>query len=973
MRISPQDPFKIVYSLYQHEYLGFLFESFIVELDQAGRLSLKHQNISSYSAEEFASGLDQKDLELIALMDDIQQEVVIKRFADKRIPPMEFFPKVFHKEKGDEALQKALNSFLEERRSEILERLPGKSVFEMGNDGEPTSTELNVPQDGASILFHVWKNEDNTHYYPTIKFNGEKLEFRQNGARILCTNPAWMLLDNTIYHFEKNVDGKKLLPFIKKRFIAIPEKLEEDYYKNFVGPLIASFNVIAHGMEIIKEKAEAKPLLKISDFAENTGQLFEAEEKGERLEGNFIIELAFQYGDFKVTGSEDPLKRVKISKDNGHYVFHKIERNYDFEEAIQDKVIKLGLDLKAFRLRIGKSEFQTWLRHNIENLEEAGITVCQEEEERKKYFLGESRVDLAINESEDWFDLKARIVFGEFEFKFSDLRPYILKGISEFPLPNGQTAIIPSEWFLQYSDLFNFSEDIKNSESLKIQKHHLGMVMDLKSGELATVSINRKLERLKEQDLEMDYMLPKEFVGELRGYQRSGYNWLRFLEENNLGGCLADDMGLGKTVQTLALLQQIKESNPGNTSLMVMPTSLVYNWWKEANKFTPELKIMNYTGTYRKKDPELFRQYDVVLTSYGTARIDTEILNSFPFYYAILDEAQAIKNPNSNIFKSVIQLSADHKLTLTGTPLENTSLDVWSQMAFVNPGLLGVESFFKKNFQIPIERNQDELKTQKLNNLIKPFILRRTKEQVAKELPSKIENVKYCMMTPEQESKYEEVKSVIRNKLMEGSTSIQKGQYQILLLQGLSQLRQLANHPRMVDEEFDGESGKMKTLKHMLMSALLEGHKILVFSQFVKHLKIVREFLDQEKVLYSYLDGGTKNRMGQVELFQEDENVKVFLISLKAGGTGLNLTAADYVFLLDPWWNPAVESQAIDRAHRIGQKENVFIYRFITKGTVEEKIMRLQEKKKGLADALIKTEESFFKSLSKEDFENLFE
>jgi len=281
--------------------------------------------------------------------------------------------------------------------------------------------------------------------------------------------------------------------------------------------------------------------------------------------------------------------------------------------------------------------------------------------------------------------------------------------------------------------------------------------------------------------------------------------------------------------------------------------------------------------------------------------------------------------------------------------------------------------FFKKNFQIPIEKKGDFEKTKKLNALIKPFILRRTKEQVAKDLPSKIENVKYCVMTPEQESKYEEVKSVIRNRFLEAKTTKVKGQLQILLLQGLSQLRQLANHPRMVDEEYEGESGKMKTLSHMLKSALLEGHKILIFSQFVKHLKIVRKFLDQERVLYSYLDGGTKNRMGQVEMFQEDDSVKVFLISLKAGGTGLNLTAADYVFLLDPWWNPAVEAQAIDRAHRIGQKENVFIYRFITKGTVEEKILKLQDRKKGIADALIKTEENFFKALSKEDIENLFD
>ncbi len=972
MKISPKDPFKVVYSLYQHEYLGFLFESFIVELDQEGRLSLKHQNISSLSAVDFSDGLDDTDHELIALMDEIQQDVVIKKFAEKRIHPREFFPKLYHPEKGDKGLQELVNQYLESRRGEILQRLRGKAVFEMGNDGEPTAKELNVPKEGASILFHLWKNDDNTHYYPTIKFEGEKLEFRQRGARILCSHPAWMLLENTIYHFEKKVDGKKLRPFIKKKFIAIPEKLEEEYYQSFVGPLIAQFDVIAHGMEIHQERSEPSSTIRISEYAQQSGKLFGGGDQAGEESKNFLVELSFRYGEFLIPGHEDIQKRVKISRDNGHYVFHKVRRDFELEENMEKKLKKLGLDLKSFKTLMPKSEFQSWLRLNEKKLDKLGIEICQDKSESKKYFLGQSNVDLDISESEDWFDLDAKVRFGEYVFKFTDLRPYILNGVAEFPLPNGEVAIIPEEWFVQYSDLFTFSES-SSEEQLRIQKHHLGMVMELKEGNLAKVTIDRKLEKLRDQEFDQEYELPKEFRGELRGYQRAGYNWLRFLEAYHLGGCLADDMGLGKTVQTLALLQRIKETNPGKTSLMVMPTSLVYNWLREAEKFTPQINILNYTGTYRKKDPDQFKEYDVVVTSYGTARIDTEILNAFPFYYAILDEAQAIKNPGSNIFQSVIQLNARNRLTLTGTPLENTSLDVWSQMAFINPGLLGGEGFFKKNFQIPIEKNHDEVKTKKLNALIKPFVLRRTKEQVARELPEKVEYVKYCMMTEEQESKYEEVKSVIRNRFLESPENQLKGQHQILLLQGLSQLRQLANHPKMVDENFEGESGKMKTLKHMLKSALLEGHKILIFSQFVKHLKIIKSFLDQEGVFYSYLDGGTKNRMGQVELFQEDESVKVFLISLKAGGTGLNLTAADYVFLLDPWWNPAVESQAIDRAHRIGQESNVFIYRFITKGTVEEKIMKLQDKKRGLADALIKTEESFFKSLSREDLEQLFD
>ncbi len=969
MKISARNPFKVVYSLYQHEFLGFLFESFIVELDQEGRLSLKHQNISHYSAEEFASGLDELDYELIDLMDQIQQEVVIKKFAEKRVPPMEFFPKIFNPEKGDRGLQQNINAYLESKRAKILERLPGKNVFEMGKDGEPTSRELSVPKKGATILFHLWKNDDNTHYYPTIKHEGEKLEFRQKGARILCSSPAWMLLNDIIYHFDDEVDGKKLKPFINKKFIAIPQKLEEQYYESFVAPLIASFDVIAHGMEVHEEKSEPKPRILIQEYAEKTAELFE--EEAEEGSGKFQINLIFNYGKFNLQGSESHQQRVKVVRSNGHFEFYKVQRDYKFEADLEKKLVELGLDLRTYRALVQKSVFQSWKSINEEQLRELGIEFEQDSNSEKNYFLGHSSVNLSFSEKEDWFDLEAKVSFGEFEIKFSELGKYILNGISEFPLPNGQTAIIPEEWFTQYSDLFHFSENGEDNKNLKVQKHHIGLISDLQEGSLAEVTMNRRLQNLKEQDLNSDYPLPEGFVGQLRPYQKAGYNWLRFLLETSLGGCLADDMGLGKTVQTLALLQHIKENFKGRTSIMVMPTSLVYNWLQEARRFTPELKILNYTGTYRKKDPKTFGDYDIVLTSYGTARIDKDILLKFVFFYAVLDEAQAIKNPGSNIFQSVTELNAKHKLTLTGTPLENTSLDIWSQMAFSNPGLLGDEAFFKKNYLTPIEKQGNEVKTKKLNALIKPFILRRTKEQVARDLPSKMENIKLCMMTPEQESQYEEVKSVIRNKFLEAQGQGKGGQMQILLLQGLTQLRQIANHPLMVDENFEGESGKLKTLTHMMKSALLEGHKILVFSQFVKHLKIVREFLDKEGVLYSYLDGGTKNRMGQVELFQEDKSVKVFLISLKAGGTGLNLTAADYVFLLDPWWNPAVEAQAIDRAHRIGQKEKVFIYRFITKGTVEEKILNLQERKKGLAESLIKTEESFFKSLSSDDIESL--
>jgi SNF2 family DNA or RNA helicase len=391
----------------------------------------------------------------------------------------------------------------------------------------------------------------------------------------------------------------------------------------------------------------------------------------------------------------------------------------------------------------------------------------------------------------------------------------------------------------------------------------------------------------------------------------------------------------------------------------------------EAEKFTPKLKVLNYTGTLRNKNVKRFQDYDVVLTSYGITRLDVDLLQTFFFNYIILDESQVIKNPSSNIAKAVRELKSRHKLVLTGTPLENTTMDLWSQMTFINPGLLGGQSYFRQEYQVPIEKKNDEAKSKKLNAVIKPFVLRRHKSQVATELPEKVENVQYSVMTTEQEKRYEEIKSYYRGKILDLIEKEGIGNSRFMILEGLTKLRQLANHPKMIEPSYSGDSGKMEDITHMLENAMAEGHKVLVFSQFVKHLDLVRAYLKSYKINYAYLDGSSTDRKEQVELFNKNPNIKLFLISIKAGGLGLNLTEADYVFILDPWWNPAVEAQAVDRAHRIGQKKKVFTYKFITRNTVEEKILQLQQKKLRLTSELISTEESIMKQLTREDIEQM--
>lgn len=974
MKVFTTQPFQLIYSLFEHEYLGYTFESFVVQINSRGELTFSHQNISAKNAKEFEKGLDDVDYELIELMDEMQQDVVVRKFAKKKMKPSEFFDKFYNLDGGNDLVKSEIERYMERRRSEILSRIKGKMLFEMGNDGEPAWRQIEIMEEKATILFHFVKNEDNTHYFPTIKHNGEKLEFQYKGAYLICNEPAWMVVDQKLFSFEKDPEGKKIKPFLNKKFIAIPQKVEETYFKKFVAPLVASFDVFARGFKIKTFREEPLPKLGISELAVVKGQnigLFDENESKVESDGNLLLELKFQYGEHTFPLGKGEGVSVKVEKEDGQFVFKRLVRNILKEKSLRDAMVDRGLNILKGKATLPKAVAFSWISKNVDWLSDNNVEIEQGRlYDNKEYFVGRSSIEIDISEGIDWFDINAVVMFGDYEISFKELRKHILNKQTEFQLPNNQTAVIPSHWFEDYSELFSFMEN-GDEDAMKMRKHHLSLVSEMEKGDLAKVQMDRKLAKLKDFTQIDDHPMPEDFSGELRPYQKEGFNWLQFLNQYNFGGCLADDMGLGKTVQTLAMLQSEKESGRTAATLLIMPTSLVYNWQSEAEKFTPELKIFVYTGTNRIKDSKQFEDYDLILTSYGITRLDIDILSEFLFNYIILDESQAIKNPDSHIAKAVKRLKSRRKLVLTGTPVENSTMDLWSQMSFVNPGLLGNKKFFKDEFVTPIEKKRDEQKSQKLATLIKPFILRRHKSQVATELPDKIENVHYSGMTTMQEEKYEEVKNYFRDMILDEIEKKGIRSSQMILLQGLTQLRQIANHPKMVDPEYQGDSGKMEDITHMLSSIISEGHKVLIFSQFVKHLSLFKEFMERSHIKYAYLDGTTKDRQKQVELFQENEDISVFLISLKAGGLGLNLTAADYVFLLDPWWNPAIEQQAVDRAHRIGQKQQVFTYKFITKNSVEEKILALQKRKLTLARDLISTEESFMKSLSKEDIQGI--
>ncbi|MEO6521723.1 MAG: SNF2-related protein [Mucilaginibacter sp.] len=961
LRVDSSKPCQIVYSVCKHEYLGYVIEPHIVQLNPNGEFSLTHQRLFSNTAKEFTNCLDDADIKLIRILDDLEQGAIIRKYHKKAIRPIEFFAKIFNDQFLDTIRPK-----MEKRMVEALGMLHHKQVYQMSKEGYPAGKKLQIATEEATVLFHFRRNEEEIRYFPTIKYQGMRIEFMFKNAEIISNHPAWMLLDDTLYYFDKDIEGKKLFPFLNKRYIAIPKSSEQSYFEKFVAPLIEKHHVYAEGFTINNEKHEATPVLKPIYVESGTSQ----------------IQLYFRYADYVFPYGDGRQVSVRIEKNGDEYTFHRVKRSIGWEQSrlkeLEDRGLKIVSSLfQNLEVNGGDDDIDQsfsvfeWLNQYHDELLEMGFEL-EQPEGKKRYLFGSSKIDLEVKEGNDWFDIHAVVHFGPYQIPFMELRNHILNRKKEFILPSGEIAVIPEKWFSQYGNLLAFAE---NDKSLKLKKHHIGLINDLDDGAMAGIAINRKLQKLMDFEQMDEVDMPVNFTGTLRHYQQAGYNWFHFLKDYNFGGCLADDMGLGKTIQTLALLQKNKEeaeaAGSKATSLIIMPTSLIYNWLNEATKFAPQLRLMVHTGALRNKMPEAFGNYDVVITTYGITRIDIDVLKSFFFDYVILDESQNIKNPSSKSFRSVKLLKSRFKLILSGTPVENSVNDLWTQMSFINPGLLGSQQFFMNEFVTPIEKKKDEEKARKLQALIKPFVLRRTKEQVATELPPKTENLFYCQMSEEQAEVYENVKSEYRNELLKSLEDGTFAKSQMQVLQGLIKLRQIANHPSMIDENYEGDSGKFENVTHTLTNVLEAGHKVLIFSQFVKQLNIYRRYMERENIPYLYLDGSTQNRGEIVKKFQEDENTRVFLISIKAGGVGLNLTEADYVFILDPWWNPAVEQQAIDRTHRIGQTKNVFIYKFITKDSVEEKILALQQRKLKLSNALITTEESFIKSLSAEDIKEI--
>jgi SNF2 family DNA or RNA helicase len=977
---------EFVIVLTKHRQFGWLLKPYTIQ-----RLNKEFYTITeNILAEEVdVKKYDPVQQKLIQLSTQFTEKEIIKLFSKKKTSSRDF------KAALDETSLPMVRSYIEKRlikSFEILRKSYIKVFYYADSKNLFEEDRIELVPGITSTIFNFIKEENGSKYYLSINDGEKDIRLSNRPGEIICNSPCILLASHRLYFFdegEQGIDGKKLLPFFTKDAVLIPKSAEKKYFETFVKNSLENYRVNAVGFEVRTDKPEPIPVL-----------IFENDWKDE-----FVLILKFDYHGLILSYNYDKKAFVNFHYENGSFYFTRLERNLEFEQRKRAFLLSFPeLDEQndcSYKLKEGHAvvtNLLNWINLNSLDIEKQGYIIKQNFNDRK-YFTRDYAIEFRLKDGHDWFDLYATVRFGDYSFPFIALKNNILRNVREYMLPNGEIVLLPDEWFEKYSSFFHFGKSTEGA--LRLKKHHAAFLYEQISS--IDKSVADKLTSLERFDLEK----PGGLTAEFRPYQKTGYNWIYSLYKNKLGSCLADDMGLGKTVQTLASILKFYE-HPVNTTfgkvqssavkqlslfdnspstltietpvaekagLIIMPTSLIHNWVNEINKFAPGLKYLPYTGSKRVKDSSEFDAYQLILTSYGILRNDIDLLKDYFYHFIILDESQFAKNPSSRIYQSVIELQAAFKMVLTGTPIENSLVDLWAQLNFINPGLLGSLEFFRKEFADPIEKEADseekEIRQQRLQKLISPFILRRKKEEVLDELPDLTETIHYCSMDEEQKQLYEFEKSRIRNTLLRIMENKEQSNANIVVIQGLTKLRQLANHPKMIDPESLAGSGKFDEIINMLESVISENHKVLLFSSFVKHLDLFADTFNRLQWGYAMLTGETSEREGQIKKFQENDDCKIFLISLKAGGVGLNLTAADYVFFLDPWWNPAAENQALSRAHRIGQKNKVMVYRFISAESIEQKILKLQEKKKDLADIFINTNNPF-KQLSEQEIMDLF-
>ncbi len=925
---------RVIIVFTEHPIFGILLIPYIAERLNDGTLQLVEQ--AFHASSEAISMMSEAERQAIDIASYYTEKYLMGLYSREKT-----VSRFLHKLSKDPArIKNHIRPFIEKKLLEMLALIRENGLpFYQKQAGSKIlyahhAYHINPHDVEIRVTFHV--DSKTFRYQLQCYYEGQSFSLSElKPVVVLTSSPVTLLLGMELYFFP-HIESARILAFTKKRSISVDASQIEKYIDNIVIPIARYHEIETHGLNIMEEKCACEAILSFEDVTYN-GQ---------------ALQLGFRYRDQIFTpDSAIEMKKIVYRKTSGEICFFR--RNMIMEEQAVQLLTDAGLQQlnnTYFSLspKTPEKTLVEWINNHRELLQQSFHLINNAENAR--YSLDEIHIEQSCDNEADWFELHITVVIGNLRIPFSRFRKHILEEKREYLLPDGRMILLPEEWFSKYANLLEMG--IQTEKGIRLRHTFIGAVQTA-LGENGIKKIPAKQQIRK-------VAVPKTLKATLRPYQQKGFSWMVHLYKRGFGGCLADDMGLGKTLQTLTLLQYIyKPSAPKQpATLIVVPTSLLHNWRREAKRFTA-LSMTEYNNTVAidKKRPEkFFGRFHLIFTTYGMMKNNIDILRSYRFKYVVLDESQNIKNSDSLNFRSAIQLQSNHRLVLTGTPIENSLKDLWAQFHFIQPDLLGAESAFQKQFIIPIRQGNARVETQ-LQQLIAPFILRRSKKEVAPELPELTEETIYCDMTGEQNTCYEQEKNSLRNILLQHTQSTDR-LHSFSVLNGILRLRQLSCHPQLIFPDYTGTSGKATQIIETFDTLQSEGHKVLIFSSFVKHLELLAEAFRERGWKYALLTGSTSNRSSEIAHFTDQKDVQAFLISLKAGGVGLNLTQADYVFIIDPWWNPAAESQAIARAHRIGQDKQVIAYRFITQNSIEEKILHLQDEKRRLAETFVADSES---------------
>lgn len=984
---------QVIIVLTEHPVLGMLLIPYIAERQDDETVCLIEQ--AFHASPEGISRMSDAEREAIDIASHYTEKYLMGVYSREKT-----VSRFLHKLSEDtDRFKNNIRPFIEKKLQEMLELIrKGDLPFYQKPPGSKilyAHHAYHVHPHDVEIRFTFHIDEKTFRYELQCFYEGQSFSLtEQKPVIVLTSSPSTLLLGMELYFFP-HIESTRILPFTKKRSISADISQIEKYIDNIVIPIARYHDITTHGLNIIEEKRNCKAVLTLEDT----------------IYDEQLLKLGFHYGNQSFNPDfAHEMKKIVYRKESGEIAF--FQRHSVSEKRVLRLLTQSGLQQISdvhFKLSPDSPEktITEWIHQNREMLKHSFLLTSNRK--NALYCLDEIQIEQNCDDGPDWFELHITVVIGTMRIPFSRFRKHILEERKEFLLPNGQIFLLPDEWFSKYGNLLEMGDqtekgirlkhtfigavqpalddnglkrfpsktqikDIQVPEGLKAQLRpyqHKGFSWMVQLNEQGfggcladDMGLGKTLQTLTllqhiymplasdETHQEVATIPPVYFDKQQPTSDPTGqFSLFGFDTEDEL---LPDVREIREKNIVITDPRPKKKQTPRKpATLIVVPTSLLHNWHREAKRFTTlSMTEYNSTTVIPKEHPErFFGRFHLIFTTYGMMRNNIETLRSYCFEYIVLDESQNIKNSDSLTFRATIQLQGKHRLVLTGTPIENSLKDLWAQFRFLQPDLLGEESVFQKQFIAPIRQGNTRLEG-RLQQLISPFILRRSKKEVAPELPPLTEETVFCDMTEEQHNYYEQEKNSLRNILLRQPQHKDR-LHSFSILNGILRLRQLSCHPQLVFPDFTGVSGKVEQIIETFDTLQSEGHKVLIFSSFVRHLEIIAEAFQQRNWKYALLTGSTNNRPSEIAHFTDQKDVQAFLISLKAGGVGLNLTQADYVFIIDPWWNPAAEAQAIARAHRIGQDKQVIAYRFITQGSIEEKILQLQDEKRKLAETFI--------------------